>query len=129
MNPQQIEIDAIANELFKLEKALLDPMVRHNHQRMSALLAEDFIEFGSSGRVWTRETTLEHLAAEDSAYIRPEIEKFSCRMLANGVALVTYRALKQRAEEESREVSLRCSIWTKNSGNWRMRFHQGTRAQ
>ena len=51
-------------ELERLELLLMDPAMRRDRERVGALLTSDFVEFGSSGRVWTREATLELLATE-----------------------------------------------------------------
>ena len=114
-------------ELFQaLEAALLEPAVRRDREKVAALLAEDFLEFGSSGRVWTREQTLELLATED--YEPPAMEDFQCRMLAWDVALVTYKTVRIDAKTGERQCALRSSVWTRVNGGWRVRFHQGTRA-
>ena len=44
--------------LVKLERRLMDPVFRKDRARVSALLAEDFREFGSSGCVWSRDDIL-----------------------------------------------------------------------
>ena len=115
---------ATAQQLERLEKMLLDPEVRRDRARVAALLTDDFFEFGASGRVWTREATLELLAAEN--YMPPEVEEFACRELCVGVVLATYRAVRA-AEDGKRAETLRCSIWTRASGAWQMCFHQGTK--
>jgi hypothetical protein len=106
------------------EEALLDPAVRRDRARVAALLAEDFLEFGKSGTVWTREVIIESLASED--YARPSMEDFKCDCIAEGVALVTYKTVRIDPEPGLRAVVLRSSIWIKESGEWRVRFHQGT---
>ncbi len=113
-------------ELERLELLLMDPAVRRDRERVAGLLADDFMEFGSSGRIWTREATLELLATE--TYTPPTVETFACKMLDGNVALVTYHALRIDAATGDRTATLRSSIWTRVSGNWQMRFHQGTRA-
>jgi hypothetical protein len=118
--------DATKEELERLELLLMDPAVRRDRERVAALLTEDFLEFGSSGRVWTRETTLELLATE--TYSPAVVESFACRVLGGDVALVTYRAVRTTAATGERMVTLRSSIWTRESGSWKMCFHQGTRA-
>jgi hypothetical protein len=112
-------------QLRRGEEALLDPAVRRNRAQMESLLAEDFLEFGSSGRVWTRDDIFDLPATETSS--RFKIEEFGSVLLSEDVALVTYRAVRTDAESGDRTASLRSSIWIKNSGNWRLRFHQGTR--
>ena len=118
--------DAVCAHLLAWEEALLDPAVRRDRVRVAALLAEDFQEFGSSGRVWSRGQILELLATE--AYQPPAMEDFKCDRIAEGVALVTYRTVKTDANSGLSSAALRSSIWTEESGEWRMRFHQGTRA-
>lgn len=111
-------------KLRACERELLDPAVRRDRERVSALLAEDFVEFGSSGKVWTREGILDLLATED--FEPPVMEDFECCEIAEGVALVTYKTIRTNAETGEMSVTLRSSIWSKGSGVWRMRFHQGT---
>jgi hypothetical protein len=116
----------MADRLRILEESLLDPAVRRDGKKLRSMLAEDFMEFGSSGRTWTRSSMIEFLSRE-TAFFPPTIEDFRCALLADNVALVTYRTV--RIDPNSGEVlaSLRSSIWTNESGAWRMRFHQGTR--
>jgi hypothetical protein len=117
--------EVVCAHLRACEAALLDPAVRRDRERVAALLAEDFQEFGSSGRVWSREEILELLATED--YRPPAMEDFKCDLIGEGVALVTYRTVRMDAESGLRSAALRSSLWAKNSGTWRVRFHQGTK--
>ena len=119
---------SVMEHLRALERSLLQPAVRRNRARLMELLAEDFLEFGSSGRVWTRKTIIDLLARE-TAFVPPDIEEFHCAMLTPEVALVTYRTARTDETTGERLASLRSSIWTRASGEWRMRFHQGTRTE
>jgi hypothetical protein len=114
------------NQLRRLEQSLLDSAVRRDGERLRELLAEDFLEFGSSGRVWTRKSIIDLLAME-SNFFPPDIEEFDCTFLSDKVALVTYRTVRNDARTGERLCSLRSSVWTRQDGEWRMRFHQGTR--
>ena len=100
-------------ELERLELLLLNPAVRRNREQVSGLLAQDFVEFGSSGRVWTREETLELLATE--TYAPPAVEDLECRMIAADAALVTYRAVRTRcdgsAEDYAAKLNLDQDFW------------------
>jgi hypothetical protein len=118
-------MDNLATELRRSEETLLDPAVRRNRAQVERLLAEDFLEFGSSGRVWTRDQIFDLLAME--TYTPFTIEDFACARLSEDVALVTYRAVHKDAQSGDEIASLRSSIWTKKQGIWRLRFHQGTR--
>ncbi len=119
--------DEVARQLQLLEETLLDPAVRRDPARVGALLAEDFVEFGSSGRIWSRAAILELLKHEEGYAEAPLVREFTCRPLALGVVLATYRAVRlDDGGGQSRET-LRSSIWSNGSSGWKMRFHQGTR--
>lgn len=115
----------ISAHLRACEETLLDPEVRRDRAQVAALLAEDFMEFGSSGRAWSREEILELLATE--SYQPPAMEDFKCDFIAEGVALVTYKTVRVDSQSGLRAVVLRSSIWIEESGEWRVRFHQGTK--
>ena len=91
----------------RLELLLMDPAVRRDRERVAALLNEDFMEFGSSGRVWTREETLELLATE--TYTPPDVEDFGVRLLGRRVVLVTYRRcgrMRRASDDHAAEFNL-----------------------
>jgi ribonuclease HI len=116
----------VAELLLANELALLDPAVRRDRRRLMALLDDDFEEFGASGRVWTHDEIVDGLAT--GQFEPPEIEDFRCRVLAPGVALVTYRTVRTTTLTAARSAANRSSIWTEVEGGWRIRFHQGTPA-
>ncbi|KAA6456459.1 DUF4440 domain-containing protein [Acidobacteria bacterium AB60] len=118
--------EATPAQLRSLEQSLLDAEMRRDRTRVRALLAENFVEFGSSGRIWTRNSIIELLSRETD-FVPPAIEDFRCAMLAAKVALVTYRTVRTDPETGEVLTSLRSSIWTWEADCWRMRFHQGTR--
>ncbi len=118
-------MDKITDLLLSREEALLDPRVRRDPAAVADLLTDDFVEFGSSGRAWTKDQIIELLA--DESFSPVYIEDFRCDLLTEDVALVTYRAVRADAHTGSRISSLRSSIWTNRLGAWRVRFHQGTR--
>ena len=62
--------DAIAPELRRLELMLLDPDVRRDSRQVEKLLAEDFLEFGSSGRIWTREPPWRRSPRKTTSHLR-----------------------------------------------------------
>ena len=65
MSADQSSKYSVSAHLRACELALLDPIVRCDRARVAALLAEDFEEFGSSGRIWSREAILSLLETED----------------------------------------------------------------
>jgi ribonuclease HI len=116
----------IGEYLMRCERALLDPAVRRDRTQVETLLAEDFQEFGSSGRVWDRQTIVDSLATED--YAPPTAEQMHCTQITADVALVTYRTVRIDSSTGARKETLRSSLWIKESDKWRVRFHQGTPA-
>lgn len=118
-------MDKIADLLLSCEEALLDPRVRRDPAAVARLLTDDFVEFGSSGRPWTKDEIIELLVHESFSPV--SIKDYRCDLLAEDVALVTYRAVRADTQTGSSISSLRSSIWTNRLGQWRVRFHQGTR--
>lgn len=110
--------------LQSLEERLLAPDVRLDPDALDALLSDDFREFGSSGKVYSKAEVIHMLTS--SAPRRITLTDLECYPLNADVALVTYRSLHHEGSGTPTEA-LRASIWIKQSGAWRLRFHQGTR--
>lgn len=112
--------------LFELERKLHSLSVRQNAAEISALLAPEFFEFGSSGRIWSRQDILERLPQEDGG-TPIESWNYQATPLSDDVVLVTY--VSQRLTD-GRPASqfLRSSIWRRINDVWVMAFHQGTPA-
>ena len=104
--------------LIALEQSLHHPATRSNPAAVAALLADDFREFGASGRVWTRAEILDELDGQAAHEIRSR--DFLCQWLAPELALLTY------VTETAERVALRSSLWRLEDGAWRIVFHQGT---
>jgi hypothetical protein len=83
---------ALAAHLFHLEQQLLKPSTRRDAAALTSLLAEDFREFGGSGRLYTRHQIIEALAAESPRTIT--LSDPLCQLLAENVALLTYRSTR-----------------------------------
>lgn len=116
----------IAARLQELELELLRPEVRQSPERLSSLLADGFREFGSSGRIFTKQEIIETLRAAPATQL--SISDFHAKILGDGVALVTYRAASRTHHQVNQTVvSLRSSLWAIEGGQWRMLFHQGTK--
>lgn len=109
--------------IFELEKKLLKPEIRKSSEELEKLLANDFIEFGSSGKTYNKEEVIESLANEDDSFTF-EIDDFKTYQLSENIILATYRLLKKDKETIN---SLRSSIWKKETSEWKMIFHQGTK--
>ena len=108
------------DELNKLELEVLSPQARGDPTRMDGLFRDDFIEFGSSGRVNEKRMLIKMIAHEDSAKVL--VRDFSVRQLGADTALVTFRSVGQ-----SGQGARRSPVWVKEGKTWRMAFHYGTR--
>jgi hypothetical protein len=113
--------------LFELEKQLHSFDVRSSASKISSLLSPNFFEYGSSGRIWTRNDIMEQLPTEDGE-TKIKSRDFKATPLAADVVLVTYISIRQEGDAVCGEV-LRSSIWRKNPDGWQMEFHQGTKKQ
>ena len=83
---------------------------------MDQLIADDFEEYGSSGKVFRKSDIL------DTSFTSAKcnISNFTFCDLAQGVTLVKYMSAN------SGRTAMRSSIWVKNGSNWQLLHHQGT---
>lgn len=114
--------------ILSLEKALINPEVRKSAEKLAAIISSSFFEFGSSGQMY-------HYHKGDVFDDGPvknmdwEIIDFSLMQLAGECVLATYKAVKHSEPDASKKTSLRCSLWEKESGTWKIKFHQGAIAK
>jgi hypothetical protein len=115
----------IENHLRSLEDQLLNPAVRRNSPLVASLLADDFVEFGSSGRVFDKSSIIEALRNEQT---RPAslLSEFSLREISPTTILATYKASRPGPSGEITAQSWRSSLWIHLDGRWQLTFHQGT---
>lgn len=114
------DLAELEQHLHGLEQELMRPATRSSRKRLEELLDDDFVEFTSTGSPYDRASVISALMLENP--VAWSIASFTARALAEDVTLVTYVATKGGGQS-----SLRCSIWKRSAGRWRMTFHQGTR--
>jgi len=114
---------ADAAELQRLEEERLRPEVCGSPEKKAALLADDFVECGRSGR---RDGKADRLttAAQPGAG-RLSLLEFAAKALAPSIALVTYRSMLHHSDGSARHA-LRRAIWRRTEQGERLVFHQGT---
>lgn len=110
----------LAEHLRSLEESLLRPDVRKSAD-VVALLADEFVEFGSSGRVYSKADLVVALQAETPGI--QTARSFRVWLLAPQAALLTYVIRREGAPPVH---TLRSSVWQLQGECWRMVFHQGT---
>jgi glyoxylase I family protein len=113
----------LAAHLIHLEQQLLQPSTRRNAAALTSLLAEDFREFGSSGRIYTRQQIIDALADESPRNIT--LSDPLCQQLTECAVLLTYRSTRTSTLNVASDA-LRSSLWIYRDQRWQMLFHQGT---
>lgn len=108
-------------EVISLEKLLLKPIARKDLKTLERLIAEDFVEFGSSGKIYNKSDVIASLLWEPITSF--QATDFNLKALNNECVLLTYRLIAR----ETNKVSLRSSVWLfRKPHGWQMVFHQGT---
>ncbi len=111
--------------LFELEQRLAQVSRRLSAEDASSLIADDFVEFGASGKVWSKTEII--AAMSEWNPIERTVEDFRVHELSTSVCLVTYRVIG--VNRQASPFSLRSSIWRNNGQTWQIVFHQGTSVQ
>jgi len=104
----------LQDEIRELEEQLATPSTRSATDALDRLVSDQFVEFGSSGRVYTKPDVIALMLADPSATV--SVTDFRVLAVAPDVALATYRT----------GGSLRSSLWRREGEAWRIVFHQGT---
>ncbi len=114
----------ITNTIKELELSLLKPEIRSSKEALDRLLADDFIEFGTSGNKYTKADILERLpnTLEKVEYLMSD---FSVEMSSEDVAVVTFKT-DRTTNGKDRVISQRSSHWRKTDKGWQMFFHEAT---
>ncbi|GGI77294.1 DUF4440 domain-containing protein [Shewanella hanedai] len=117
-------LTGLKQQLIELELYLLKSEVRTSAKELSALIHDDFLEFGGSGIRFGKEEVLIRLPQVKC----PEFSAtdFELRMLAPDLAQLLYRATILKPNEFITRYSLRSSLWKEEDGRWQLIFHQGT---
>jgi hypothetical protein len=118
-------IDPLLALLIANERELHKPEVRRDRARLAELLHPEFSEIGRSGAQYTRGEVLVLLPDEQEP-TRVHSQDFALQVLAEGVALLTYKAAHVSAAGELQRHALRSSVWTQGASGWQVLFHQGT---
>ncbi len=114
----------VNNTIYELELSLLKPETRSSFDLLNGLIADDFIEFGSSGSVYNKKEILDRLPTSADK-VEYTISDFNVRILSDSMVQTTFKT-DRIINGTEKLTSLRSSIWRKTNDNWQMFFHQGT---
>lgn len=116
--------DALFDEIRTLEESLWQATSRFDNVLMDQVFAQDFFEFGRSGRTYARyEMLFEPADFQESAATIP-LPEFRARHITDDVVQTTY--VSEVVYDGGIERGNRSSIWSRIDGAWKLRFHQGT---
>lgn len=115
---------AIEEHLKQLEQRLLQPGIRKSPAELDALLADEFVEFTSTGEICSKAQIVEALRKAQPAQMA--LANFKAILLAPDIALATFLYSRESTADRPGARSIRSSIWKRINGRWRMVFHQGT---
>lgn len=108
--------------LLDLEKSLFRYDNCVNYHFLNQILHSDFMEFGTSGKIYNKETTIQLLQSVKSDRLIT-IHSSVVKQLSPTQWLLHYVSESQ----ESGVISNRTSIWIKEDKGYQMYFHQGTK--
>ncbi|MBA2709478.1 MAG: nuclear transport factor 2 family protein [Tatlockia sp.] len=103
--------------ILQLEQSLLDSSVRKSFEQLNKLIADDFVEFGSSGKIYNKQDCID----PNEKFRNFKMIDFEIKELSKEVILANYKTIEEDA------VTLRSSVWKHYGNEWKMLFHQGTK--
>ncbi|MBY0272778.1 MAG: DUF4440 domain-containing protein [Alphaproteobacteria bacterium] len=119
--PEKKEENPLRNKIYELELSHLNPETRHSVKKLENLLADEFMEIGSSGKIYHKNDIFKWLPLESPRQFI--VEDFSVLTLSEDIILATYKLTSEAVS------SLRSSLWKFNENKWKMVFHQGTKCE
>ncbi len=116
-------MEDLKDTLYNLETELVTQAVRSSADKLNQLLADDLVEYGSSGGIYDKKITIDSLTNEPS----PSYTMYDFEVVSLSDNLAQTRFKTDRTKPDGTQLtSLRNSLWRKQDGKWQMFFHQGT---
>ncbi len=82
------------------------------------MIADEFLELGSSGTIWSKQSIIDGLKNAPPKKIN--VSNFKLNRLSDDTAFLTYKSHHDETD------ALRSSIWKLFGDDWKIIFHQGT---
>ncbi len=111
----------INSSLHKLIYSFELAIANRNIKDIPGIISDNFMEFGSSGRIFTKADYMESVEATEER-LDYEIIDFDIKVIGLNAILATYKSIYK-----GKKV-LRSSIWSSKDEVWQLLFHQGTPA-
>lgn len=120
---RHFESASILTELIQLEPIFHTSAFGLTPLEFTQRMAPDYWEVGASGRRYSREFILQHLAQNppaDAAASGWACYDYGLRQLSPDTYLLTYTLL------QGERLTRRATIWNRSLEGWRILYHQGT---
>jgi hypothetical protein len=116
----------LEEQLIAKEIDIVAAQKRRDFSAVEGLLAEDFHEIGSSGKLFSKSEVLK--AIQEVQIIDYSFEHFELLPIDDGYVILTYIASVRRSHrgQEHCNRAYRSSTWMKRNGSWLAVFHQAT---
>ncbi|MDV2582045.1 nuclear transport factor 2 family protein [Alkalibacillus haloalkaliphilus] len=114
-------MDNLKNHLQQLEESHINLKVRQSIEQLDRILADDFLEISSSGKMYGKKECLE----DGVVLTEMTLHNYEIRPLTSDVVLSTYYIVDHTRGRKT----FRSSIWKFIDGRWQFYFHQGTLTQ
>ena len=112
-------MDATLKEQLKqLEESHINFEVRKSKEKLADILADEFFEIGSSGKMFDKEECMK----AGVVLTEMSIHNYEIHPLESNVVLATYFLTDQTRNRNT----FRSSIWKLIDERWQLYFHQGT---
>ena len=116
-------MNEIVKIIYELESSLLQQEVRISVEKLNVLIADDFIEYGSSGQIYDKKDILERLPMGQA--LTYALDDFQCIQLSLDIIQTRFKT-ERINPDNTKTIALRTSLWRKSNNNWQIFFHQGT---
>ena len=121
----RMNVRALLDTLRELEVETHQPHVRTDHRKLEQLLHPNFFEVARSGALYSRDSVLAEFSNHPPSY-SVWSQDFQLELVAEGLALLTYRSAHIADDGTLERHTQRTSLWQSTEQGWQLRFHQGT---
>lgn len=125
--PSKIAAPSLEKTILDQEKASWETLKQKNYSAFGELLADDYAGIDNTG-ISSRAELLKSMP--ELRLLNYTMEDVKVRSVANGVALITYKA-KLSGSYQGKELKpiYASSVWVKRGSKWLQTFNQETEAQ
>jgi hypothetical protein len=123
-------LSPLEQTLIASEKSLIEAKKKDDGAFFKRTLSADFSLVGVDGKLLERQEAVDNLGDADLVELTPYDVKVVA--VSEDAAIVTYDAIVRKKAEEDQGPPPRyqhfSSVWVKQDGAWKLKFHQATAA-